>query len=343
MTIGSTRAWDDWDQICRAVSDMDTEEFYGCAAPVNRCGFKFVSGHKLYIYNDLVVWSPDSAVANAYYSHRERTLEEHIALINAMQLDKATIIAGDLSFLPRCPSLKSLSILHAVGQDTPLDFSPLYELPQVERLGIAAPNMGLSKGPEIQIDFTRLRGLRHLSLCTNDPFNYPLVPTLETLSLSCDRRHQDLSTISCSPVLKSLDLLQCGTRSLDGIERYPLQSLSLSYLRGLTDISALSGCANTLRSLAIDACGKIRDFSCLHALTNLEYLQLHGSNSLPDLSFLKNMPRLKVLNFTMTIEDGDLTPCLDLPYATFSRGKRHYNLKDRDLPKYLNKEPFELI
>ena len=93
-----------WAHVRNLVSGMETEEFYGCTAPVNRCGFKFLSGHKLYIYNDLVVFSPDSARAQGgYIGPPGRTLEEHIALINTMKLDKVTIIAGDLSFLPRCP------------------------------------------------------------------------------------------------------------------------------------------------------------------------------------------------------------------------------------------------
>lgn len=332
-----------WDQVRRCVEEMETEEFYGCAAPVSRCGFKFVSGHKLYIYNDLVVFSSDSAHASGgYYGPPERTLEEHIALINAMKLEKATVIADNLSFLPRCPTLKCLHILHAAGQETPLDFTPLYELPEVERLGIAAPNMGLGKRPVIKIDFTKLRGLRHLSVCTNDRFNYHLVPTLETLWLSNDRRHTDMSSLSCSPDLKRIDLLTCGMKSLNGIENYPLQWLSLSYLRSMTDISALADCSKTLRALCIDACGKIKDFSCLHHLTNLEHLHLHGSNTLPNLDFLCNMPKLKTFVFSMTVESGDLTPCLDIPYAACTKMKRHYNLKESDLPKSKDREAFRL-
>ena len=333
-----------WEQVRQSVADMEQEEFYGYAAPVDRCGFKFVTGHKLYIYNDLVVFSPDSARASGgYYGPPERTLEEHIALINAMKLEKTTIIAKDISFLSRCPSLKELSIQHAHGQETPLDFSPLYEMPEVRSLSIAAPNMGLTKGPAIYIDFTKVRGLRRLALCTNEPFNYPLVPTLETLWLANDKRHSDMSGISCSQKLKSLQLLQCGTKSLNGIRKYPLQRLDMSYLRGMADISALSDCAQTLRSLSIEACGKIRDFSCLYDLVNLEHLMLHGSNTLPSLDFLRRMPKLKTFVFSMSVEDGDLKPCLEIPYASCDKIKRHYNLKEKDLPKNLSGTPFEIF
>lgn len=190
-----------------------------------------MGGGKLYIYNNLLVYSPDSARANGcYYSPPGRTLEEHIALINTMKLEKATIIADDLCFLPRCPSLKYIRINYAKGIDHELDFSPLYELPEVESIGIAAPNREPSKGPAIHIDFTRLAGLR-----------------------------------------------------------------------------------------------------------------LDGGQTLPDLSFLRNMPKLRIFTFSMTVEDGDLRPCLDVPYVYCSKIKRHYNLKGKDLPSDESACGFELI
>ena len=335
---------DGWTHVRNQVSGMDTEEFYGCQSPVNRSGFKFISGDKRYIYDNLLVYSPDSARATVgYYGPPGRTLEEHIALINTMKLEKATIITEDLGFLPRCPSLKKISILHANGIDHELDFSPLYELPQVESIDIAAPNMGLSKGPAIRIDFTKLPGLRSVSVCSNDVYNYHLVPTLEKLWHSNDKRHRDLTNISCSPHLKQLELLSCAAKTLDGIGQFPLQAVSLSHLRGLEDISALSGCAGTLRSLNIDHCGKVKDLSCLHNLHELECLHLDGGQTIPDLSFLRNMPKLRIFTFSMTVEDGDLTPCLDVPYVYSSKIKRHYNLKDKDLPRDKNAYGFELI
>ena len=76
---------------------------------------------------------------------------------------------------------------------------------------------------------------------------------------------------------------------------------------------------------------------------NLEYLILDGSQTLPDLRFLKKMPKLKFFTFSMTVEDGDLTPCLDIPYARCDKGKKHYNLKDKDLPKEHDGSGFHLI
>ena len=335
---------DGWTHVRNRVLDMDTEEFYGCPGPVNRCGFKFLSGHRLYIYNDLVVFSPDSArPLYGMIGPPGRTLEEHIALINTMKLDKATIIAEDLEFIPRCPSLRTIGINFARGVDHELDFSPLYALPNVEYIGIAGPDGSLSGAPAIHIDFTRFPVLKSVSVSTNDVYNYHLVPTLEKLRHANDKLHRDLTEISCSPYLKLLDLLCCSTKSLEGAQSFPLQQVTLSYLRGLEDISALSGCADTLRSLSIDHCGRVKDFSCLHDLHNLECLHLEGGQVLPDLSFLRKMPKLRVFTFSMIVEDGDLTPCLDVPYVYCSKIKRHYNLKDKDMPRNKDAFGFELI
>lgn len=92
--------------------------------------------------------------------------------------------------------------------------------------------------------------------------------------------------------------------------------------------------SGTLKELAIDACSKIQDFEVLNTLENLEYLYLEGNNKIPNLQFLKNMKKLKVFVFTMNVEDGDLRACMEIPYVS-CRNRKHYNLKDRDLPKNL--------
>ena len=43
----------------------------------------------------------------------------------------------------------------------------------------------------------------------------------------------------------------------------------------------------------IENCPKIKDFSVLKELKNLELLQLYGKNELPDLSFIRHMKNLK--------------------------------------------------
>ena len=51
------------------------------------------------------------------------------------------------------------------------------------------------------------------------------------------------------------------------------------------------------------------------------------------MSFLKKMKNLKTFLFNMNVKDGDLTPCLDLSYVYSEKNRKHYNLKDCELPK----------
>ena len=90
---------------------------------------------------------------------------------------------------------------------------------------------------------------------------------------------------------------------------------------------------NSLKALRIENCAKIKDFSVLEKLENLELLDLSGSNEIPSLSFIRKLKNLKVFVFSVNVLDGDLTPCKDLSYAACVRGRKHYNMKNRDLPK----------
>lgn len=330
-----------WDRV---ASDIDTlhDEFYSAPGGVYRGGFQFVGSGDMYIYDSLVVFSPDGSRCGGYYSHH-RTLEECIALINRHKLEKIDVIGYDLSFLPRCTSVKYITTHYSHDAVDGIDYSPLYQMPEIRSLNCTPPLSDIPKSAVKPIDYTKINGLRHLAVYGNGNENFHLVQGLETLFISGRKQPINLQDISCSPNLKKIDLLQCGIKSLDGIGRYPMQQVNLSYLRSLEDISALSQCASTLRTLSIDACGKIRDFSCLYELHNLEHLNLMGSNHLPDLDFLRNMPHLKTFVFSMEVDSGDLTPCTAIPYASCSKMKRHYNLKEKDLPKTKNNTPFRLL
>ena len=130
--------------------------------------------------------------------------------------------------------------------------------------------------------------------------------------------------------------LSCGLESLEGFEKCSaLESLLLERNRNLEDISAISSIASTLKVLDIENCSKISTFECLSSLVNLEVLRLMGNNTLPNLGFLQHMPKLKMFSFSMNILDGDLSMCTGIPYVSSERNRKHYNIRDKDLPKNL--------
>lgn len=129
--------------------------------------------------------------------------------------------------------------------------------------------------------------------------------------------------------LTALELMSGRLRSLRGIGRSGL-SLSVSNQRALADVSALE--CMELESLEIERCPKI-DLEALPALPDLEYLALYGSQHMQSLALLRRFPKLRHFLFDIFIEDGDLAPLNALEHSVSLIDRKHYNRKDRELPK----------
>lgn len=281
----------------------------------------------------LVVLSPFDVVwESPVLARSQKTLEEHIQYIQENQFEKAYVVADDIAFLRQCPTITSLKIIPAYSA-AKFDYSPIYDMPNLRELNCQTvygakdalkAEVDYSHFPSLQIVYASgakchrnlesIKGLRHLYLRQGQPAS----KTLTGFDFS---------------ELTELDLCQSPIQSLRGIEQAAcLQKLSLSYCRSLEDVTALVSIGETLTSLEIESCGKIKDYSWLYCLPNLENLVLFGSNTLESLNFLENMPNLKSFRFTMNVLDGDLGLCKNVPYV-YCKNRKHYNLKDDDLPK----------
>ena len=281
----------------------------------------------------LVILSPFDVVWESPVLARSRkTLEEHIQYIQKNQLEKVYVVADDIVFLRQCPTITSLKIIPAYSA-AKFDYSPIYDMPNLKELNCQTvyghkdalkADVDYSHFPSLQCVYASgakghrnlesVKGLRHLYLGQGQPASKALTGF-------------DFSE------LEKLDLCQSPIRSLNGIDQAAcIQKLSLSYCRSLEDVAALASVGKTLTSLEIESCGKIKDFSWLYHLPNLENLVLFGSNTLPNLGFLESMPNLKSFRFTMNALDGDLGLCQNIPYV-YCKNRKHYNLKDEDLPK----------
>lgn len=263
---------------------------------------------------------------------RAPSLDEHINFINQMELEKAIIISSDISFISQCPSLKYLEIIPTYP-DGRFDFSPLYEIPEIKSFDCSTDYYYVQKKFFGTIDYSKIKGLERLCISGKGHKNLNCIDTLKSLRIS-GYKQLDLSELFSSTVLDTLSMIQCNIKSLDGIQRSSkMQCLYLDYNRSLLDISALKYVKHTLKSLRILNSPKITDFSVLEELEELETLVLFGSNTLPNLDFIPKLKNLKTFAFNMNVENGDLTPCLNLRYALSERNRKHYNLKDKDLPK----------
>lgn len=278
----------------------------------------------------LVILSPFEVVwESPVLARSTKSLEEHIEYILQNNIEKVLVVAEDISFLRRCTGIRSVQITPAHSAEN-FDYTPLYDLPNLREVScqtVYGPNDNL----RADVDYSRFSEIHSIhAYGAKGHRNLSCTKGLRRLSLGKGQPEcKTLADFDLTQLLE-LDLCQSTVRSLSGLAQAGnLQRLSLTFCRMLEDISAIP---DSVTSLEIHACSKLRDFSCLFRLSNLEELTLYGNNSLPDLSFLKQMPKLRTFRFTMNVLDGDLRECLRLRYA-YCQNRKHYNLKDADLPK----------
>jgi len=284
--------------------------------------------------DELVILNPFDVVWHAPLLARStRTLAEHVQFVQEKQIRKVRVIAEEISFLRQCPSLEAVKVIPAYGVKGTFDYSPLYELPAIVELYCQ-----LTAGPDerrcASIDYRRFPHLRRLYVeGTQGHIGLPEVRNLTFLALNKWKPvERSLEALELS-ALEELDVCQCGLYSLSGLEKATeLRTAGISYCRTLVDVSALTGAGRTLTSLTVESCGRIRDFTWLNSLTELEELTLMGDNILPDLQFLRHMKKLRSLRITMNVADGDLSLCREIPYV-YCKNRKHYNLRNEELPK----------
>ena len=113
----------------------------------------------------------------------------------------------------------------------------------------------------------------------------------------------------------------------------PLRRLEVAYAPQLTDITALAAHADTLCRVDLGHCKKIADYSPLHHLHHLEWLNVSDSQALASVSFVQQLPALRHFVFRGTsVEDGDLSPLQRIEYVHFNN-RPHYSLKVKDFEK----------
>lgn len=321
---------------------IENYDFYHC---IEREGYIFTAvTEPANVLDAIVIRKPENSSAiSPKLTFSFKTLEEHIDFINKYKIEKACVIAENIDFLVKCPSLKYLRIIPARSAKENFDYSPLYKMPEIKYLMVDTEYGEYDSWFVTTIDYSQIKGLLEVWIDGKGHENYNQIDTVEEMYIS-NLKIDDLTGLRNCKKLKKLDLMKTKIKSLNGIEHLSeLQQLNLDYERVLYDVSDIIKTADTLRYLSIYNCPKITDFSFLHKMVNLEYLDLNGKNILSDLHFLKEMPRLKGFNFSMEIADGDLTPCLKIPYVDSQKNRKGYNLKNKDLPKNHDKKGFKLI
>ena len=194
---------------------------------------------------------------------------------------------------------------------------------------------GFEKNQVAYVDYSKIHGLECLSI--SGKYGHQKIDKVKGLKKIYFSEGQPIEKTLQDAFdghdLEELDICQSTIQSLRGLNvAGSLKKLGLSYNARLEDISDLQSVKKTIVNLEIENCGKIKDFSVLYELHNLEELRLIGSNKLPDLNFIYNMPKLKTFIFMMNSENGDLSMCERIPYVAI-KNRKHYTHKDKDFSK----------
>lgn len=288
------------------------------------------------IFDSIIIRNPEKCECwTPRTGFSERSLKEHIDFINHNKIEKALVIAENIDFIVKCPSLKYIRIIPGDTAGNGFDYSPLYEMPELRYLECRTVYGSMKEEKATVIDYSKIsKEIENLHIANKGHLNWEKLDSLEKLFISDLKDFKDFRNVNVNRRLRELAIMQCGLKNLEGIEKFPeIQSLCLGYNRQLVDIKELSSVFQSLHILDIENCPKITDFSVLEKLKNLEILSLSGNNELPNLNFIKELKNLKMFMFSMNIQDGDLTPCLNIPYVDSGKNRKHYNLKNKDLPK----------
>jgi hypothetical protein len=273
----------------------------------DRDGFKFASGP----LNRNVIIIEDQRI------------DDYVHYINQNDIRSIYINSGyyhldNVDCLERVQRIETINIGAAIS-----NFDGLYRSSE----SIKVLLLGDITGP---IDLLRMKHVEEMAIEMNKHvLNLEKCKQLKELRIWKYKKN-NLEELSGLTNLNAITITQSTLVTLDGCNRFDkLERVELNYMSKLEDINQLAELADTLKVLRIESCKKI-NFDFLHRLKNLEKLSLIDSGSIPNLSFVKSLPKLKFLVFSKTnVIDGDLSYCEGIEYVAFDN-KKHYTHKSKD-------------
>ena len=274
-------------------------------------------------------------------------IEQLIDCINRKKLKKAYVQGvDDFSFLKDCQSIEHLKIefnfpFHKWDTSAMVkgkirknyDLEVLYDMPNLKSLQLINAEETSVVVPSVLVCVDRIPSLEYFRGQAEFVSGLGKAKKLKVLGLT-DYKQKNLMELKDLKELETLSLFRGKVETLEGCETLNnLRCLYLSCNRAMQNINPLKSLNENIKLLRIDHCAKIGDFSAIEKLENLELLHLEGSQTLEDLDFLNKMTSLKTFICLMNIANGDLTPCKRLSYVHIGKKRKHYNLKDTELPK----------
>ncbi|TVY04208.1 hypothetical protein [Cohnella terricola] len=254
----------------------------------------------------------------------DQRIDDYVNYINQNDIRSIYFNSGyyyldNVDCLKRVQNIETINIGAAIS-----NFDGLYRSSESVKVLL----LGDITGP---IDLLRMKCVEEMAIDVNKyVLNLEKCKQLKELRIWKYKKN-NLEELSGLTNLNSMAITQSSLVTLDGCNRLNnLKQVELNYMSKLEDVNQLTELADTLKVLRIESCKKI-NFDFLHRLKNLEKLSLIDSGSIPNLSFVKNLPKLKFLVFSKTnVIDGDLSYCEGIEYVAFDN-KKHYSHKSKDI------------
>ena len=178
----------------------------------------------------------------------------------------------------------------------------------------------ISPMPNLQYVFSRsLLGFRNANQC----------PNLKAIKVG-EWKTQNFLQLGDTGI-EALQILKGSLQSLAGVQALTkLRFLSISNCKRIEDFTELSTC-HSLESLVLENCGsKITE--TMPVIQSLKYLNIHTS-ILPNAEWFERFPNLQYLTIDAKLEDGKIDRLQDLKHCVLVTDRRHYTLRNKDLPK----------
>ncbi|MBN2021847.1 MAG: hypothetical protein JW809_03560 [Pirellulales bacterium] len=232
---------------------------------------------------------------------------------------------SDLGFLDEFPLLLYLEIVNQKG----VDVRSLASLGNLRGLRIESPGSGIdfSWFPELEV----FQGDWHI-----DNGNLQESRELRKLEIwHFNPRSSDLSDLAHITRLELLRLTQTNINSLVGAETLEdLRYFDVAYAPKLETLEVLASGALGIRELGIEKAKRVASYKPISSLKRLRRLMLSSCAPMPNLKWMSGLNHLDFFSFVeTTVEDGDLSPLLDLPELRYvgTFDKRNYNYKSNEL------------
>jgi hypothetical protein len=149
----------------------------------------------------------------------------------------------------------------------------------------------------------------------------------------------NLEILSKNTFLNRLCLYDSKVSSLKGIENCNgLKTLHLERLKNLVSIDEISPVVQSIESITIKDCKKIKDYSIIGKGLNMKYLYILSSSPATNISFMKDLSNLKYSNIDINIIDGSVDILLTMP--VIFKNYKHFSHKNNLRIKITNEGNF---